>query len=500
MPIKENYNLDIEKKLIEIGIGLIGIKDWNLLLKKIVQEAISITHADGGTLYLSRDSYLEHRIMQNTSLGIDKGANDEVIQFAPLEICMSNIAAYSAIKCEVVNIKNVYDSGLFDFSGPRKFDHDTGYKTKSMLVFPLMNRRSKVVGVLQLVNALDDHGEVVSFDKGIENVVLSMASQAGIAIENMQYMEEIRNLFESFVKVIAKTIDERTPYNSQHSENLSIHLQSFARYLNTCVEGPFKDKFFTEEDIYELKTAAWLHDIGKIVVPLETLDKSTRLAERFDPLMLRYDLIIAKLHWNYYKVKAEENHKMSSAQEEIYHRELAYVEACREFIIHVNDTGTYVDEVHLQRLHEIYQHRIEGINEPLLTDEELEHLSIVRGTLTAKERKAIEAHVTSGARILSNMQFPEYLQHIYVWINRHHEYLDGSGYPEKLTEENIPLESRMMTILDIYDALVERNRPYKKAIPKARALEIIKDLAVDHKLDADLVKAFIDSRIWDSYL
>lgn len=500
MQIKENHERDIEKKLIEIGIGLVAIKDWNLLLKKIVQEAISITNADGGTLYLSRGSYLEHEIMQNKSLGIDKGANDEVIQFAPLEICMCNIAAYSAIKQEVVNIKNVYNSGLFDFSGPRRFDNDTGYRTKSMLVFPLMNRRSAVVGVLQLVNALDEDDNVVPFDENIENVVLSMASQAAIAIENMQYMQEIRNLFESFVKVIAKTIDERTPYNSQHSENLSIHIQSFARYLTSCEDGPYKEKSFSEEDLYELKTAAWLHDIGKIVVPLETLDKSSRLADKFDQLMSRYELMIAKLHWHYYKEKAENKHKMPASEEANFHREVAYVEATRAFVTQVNDSNTYVDEARAERLKDIYQHKIKGIHEPLLTEEELEHLSIVRGTLTAKERKAIEAHVTSGARILSNMQFPEYLQHIYLWINRHHEYLDGSGYPDNLKEESIPLESRMMTILDIYDALVERNRPYKKAIPKAEALEIIKNLADENKLDTDLVKAFIDSRIWDSYL
>jgi len=500
MQDKERFKEDIEKKLIEIGIGLVAIKDWNLLLKKIVQEAISITNADGGTLYLSKGSYLEHEIMQNKSLGIDKGANDEVIQFAPLSICMSNIAAYSALKQEVINIENVYDSDLFDFSGPREFDHDTGYRTKSMLVFPLINRRSTVVGVLQLVNALDEHDNVVPFDERIEHVVLSIASQAAIAIENMQYMQEVRNLFESFVKVIAKAIDERTPYNSQHSENLSVHIQSFARYLTSCDKGPYKDKSFSEEDLYELKTAAWLHDIGKIVVPIETLDKSSRLADKFTPLMSRYDLIIAKLHWHYYKDKAKKEPSITASEEANFHKNLAYVEATRTFITLVNDSSTYVDKAITEQLNNVYQHKIEGIDEPFLTDDELEHLSIVRGTLTAKERKEIEGHVTSGARILSKMQFPDYLQHIYEWINHHHEYLDGSGYPNKLTEEHIPLESRMMTILDIYDALVERNRPYKKAIPKAKALEIIRNMAAENKLDTDLVNAFIDSRIWDSYL
>lgn len=498
--IKTNETkIDVEKKLIEIGIGLIGIKDWNKLLKKILSEAIDITNADGGTLYLISDVGLEHKIMQNKSLNIDKGANGEHIDFAPLEMSLANIAAYSALKREVVNINDVYHSELFDFSGPKEFDDMTGYKTKSMLVFPLLNRRSMVVGVLQLINSSDKEGNVVPFEERLEDVVLSMASQAGISIENMQYVDEIRHLFESFVQVIAKTIDERTPYNSEHSENLSVHIQSFGRYLNSCDSGPFEGVIFSDEDIYELKTASWLHDIGKIVVPLNILNKSSRLAHRLDPLMSRYDLIQAKLKWHYFEEKLNNNGQLDSDREDRYKRDSAYIEEVRTIVNHINLSSTCVDEDCIGRLQAIYGTAIEGIEEALLTEEELCNLSIIRGTLTTVERKAIENHVTAGGRILANMQFPEYLQNVDTWIYRHHEYLDGSGYPEGLKAEDIPLESRMMTILDIYDALVERNRPYKEAIPKAKALEIIQAMAKDNKLDGDLVDAFIDSQIWDSY-
>lgn len=489
----------MKKKLIEIGIGLIGIKDWNKLLKKILSEAIDITNADGGTLYLICDKGLKHKIMQNKSMKIDKGAEGEQIDFLPIDMSKRNIAAYSALERQVVNIKDVYNSELFDFSGPREFDEMTGYKTKSMLVFPLLNRRSKVVGVLQLINSLDHEGNVIPFEESFEEVVLSLASQAGLSIENMQYMDEVRHLFESFVKVVIKTIDERTPYNSEHSENISVQIQSFAKYLNTCNQGPFKDTVFSEEAIYELKTAAWLHDIGKIVVPLNLLDKSTRLSQRYEPLMSRYDLIQAKIKWHYYEEKLNNNGAMAVDRENKYAQDIAYIEEIRAYVTEVNHASTFVDDGCIDRLKAIHAKVIEDIEEPLLTREELEDLSIVRGTLTAKERESIEGHVSSGARILSKMHFPEYLQKVNTWIYRHHEFLDGSGYPEKLKAEDIPLESRMMTILDIYDALVERNRPYKEAIPKTKALDIIKGMAKDNQLDQDLVDAFIDSQIWDVY-
>ena len=487
-------NVSIEKKLLEVAVALTAEKDCNRLLEKIVSESRSITNADGGTLYLVDKNflYLHHRIMQTKSLGIFKGAKGEYISFSPLDMSMRNVSSYCALTEKVINIPDVYDSDVFDFSGPRDFDETTGYRTSSMLVFPLISRQNKVVGVLQLINAKDREGNVIPFDPKYEDVVRSLASQAGISIENMQYLEQVRALFESFVKAIAKTIDERTPYNSKHSKSLSILISSFARYLNTLNKGPFAELTFSDAAIYELETATWLHDIGKIVVPLEVLDKPTRLAHRFKPLMDRYDLIIAKLERDRYKALAE-NPEVSVVD---FEDKIDFVTKTKNFLSETNKVSVLVDDQRYEELKGIHQRVLEGVEEPLLTDDELEHLSIYRGTLTPNEREMVKEHVNAGARILENLAFPDYLENMLEWIKKHHEFLDGSGYPEGLEEKDIPIPSRMMTIVDIFDALVERNRPYKDAMPKDKAIEILKGMAEDNKLDSDLVNAFADSDVW----
>lgn len=496
--MKRRFDDNIQKGLLDIALALTKETDYNRLLDKIVSEARQVTQCDGGTLYLLADNQLHHKIMQTKSLNIYEGSDGATVGIEPLELTKDHVSSYCALTTKTSNIEDVYHSDLFDFSGPKKFDQVTGYKTKSMLVCPLISRQKKVVGVLQLINAVDREGQLVAFDARYEAIIESLASQAGILIENIQYLNEIRQLFESFVKVIAKTIDERTPYNTKHSENMSIIISSFATYLNQLDSGPYKDTHFSEADIYELETAAWLHDIGKIVVPLETLDKATRLASRYDALLCRHSLIATKLERNYYKGLLENSPIEKFRLKARFDEDMTTIHDVITLVDEVNQPSFIMDGKTLKRLTKMHESRIDSIDELLITSEELEHLSIVKGTLSKFERKQIENHVDAGARILAKMQFPGYLSHIYEWIVKHHEFMDGSGYSHGYKGDEIPLEARMLTISDIYESLVVGNRPYKKAFSKEKSVRILISMAEEGKLDSDLVDAFIESGLWET--
>ena len=498
--MNENVYIDETiKRLLDIGIALTAEKDYNKLLEKIITEARNITNADGGTLYLLEHDELHYKILQTKSMNLYRGMDGEKIDIPPVEMVHSNVSAYCAITKQVVNIPDVYHSELFDFSGPKQFDEATGYVTKSILVIPLINRGDNVIGVLQLINSLDENNEPVPFEKHIEIIVASLASQAGIAIENMRYVEEIKHFFESFVQVMATAIDERTPYNASHSKNIARLIDKFANYLNSRKEGIYEDVFFDTDKIDELVTTAWLHDIGKIAVPIEVLDKPTRLGEQADRLMLRLDLIEARVKLNYLE-KANSlspDDRDKKYLENQWRKEHQYLKEARAFIAEVNRPSTFIDEKKLKKLNEIKNKKFDGIHEEIITDQEMENLCVRNGTLTEQERTLIENHVRVTERILSKMTFPDHLKHVPDWAAKHHEFLDGSGYCKGCGKKSLPLEVRMLTILDIYDALTAVDRPYKAGMDKEKAFLILERMADEGKLDKELVSLFIESRIWE---
>ena len=276
-------------------------------------------------------------------------------------------------------------------------------------------------------------------------------------------------------------------------------ISSFASYLDQLDKGPYKDTYFAEADIYELETAAWLHVIGKVVVPLEILDKSTRLSYRYDTLLSRHKLIAIKLERNYYKGLLENSPTEKFRLKARYDEDMKTLSDVLAFIDEVNLPSFLVDGRTLKRLTEIHESRIDTMDELLITAEELEHLSIIKGTLSNNERMQIENHVSAGARILAKMQFPDYLSRIYEWIIKHHEFMDGSGYNHGYKADDLPLEARMLTITDIYESLVVGNRPYKKAFSREKSVRILISMAQEGKLDSDLVDAFIESGLWETF-
>lgn len=468
--------LEKVETILNIGIALSAEKNHNHLLEKILTEARTITKADAGTLYLLEDDALVFKIIQNKTLNIFKGGEGEMVDLPPVKMDRANVSAYVALTKERINIPNVYEAKGFDFSGTRKYDKMTGYKCTSMLVLPLEDHEERVIGVLQLINAKDEEGNVVPFAPYYEKVVSSLASQAAISLTNAQILEDIENLFESFIQVMATAIDARTPYNANHTRRVALLAMAMATAIHEEKEVPFVEEFFDEDRTKQLVMAAWLHDIGKIAIPLSVMDKSTRLEERLPLVMLRLDYILA----------------LGGNEEEI--------KRARELIERANDSSNFINDEMMVQLKEVasktYRDRKGEYN--YLTEEELEALLVAKGNLTGKERSIMESHVEVTRRILEKIPFTSKLREVPKWAILHHEMLDGEGYPYRLKKEEIPLEGRILALVDVYDALTAEDRPYKKPMPVEKALIILSYMVKEEKIDAPLYHLFVKEKVWES--
>ena len=481
------------EQLLKVGMALTAEKDYDKLLELILDEMRKIACADGGTLYIFTEGKLYHKIMQNVSMNVYLGGNGEEIQFEPIEMDESNISAYAAINRKAVNIPDVYNTDLFDFSGPKKFDAATGYETKSMMAVPLINRSDEVIGVVQLINAMEEE-RFIPFDAEIEKICLALSSQAGVALENMQYVENVRGLFDSFVKVLVTAVEERTPYNANHSRNVAVFVERFARAVNGWHEGLYSKTTFDEEHIKKLVMAAWVHDIGKVTVPEKVMNKPTRLSEDYELVMKQLALVEAKINTRFYKSSLEGD--ISPSAKKLWDEDLVFIKYARELICKANAPSTFIDDDMKRAIDEIYDRHFVAIEETILSDRAYGYLNIKRGTLTSDERNIMENHVVTTEKMLSKMTFPKELAEVPYWAINHHEFLDGSGYSRGLKGDEIPTEVRMLTIIDIYDALTATDRPYKKGMPPERAFMILGKMVEEGKLDGELLTIFEHTDAW----
>lgn len=491
--------LEQVEDIISIGIALSAEKDKNRLLEMIVSEARRITNADAGTLYLCEGDCLSFKIMQNESMNTFSGGKGDPINIPPVPIKMENVSAYVAITKKSVNIPNVYQAEEFDFSGPRKYDEATGYKTLSMLVIPLENHEGTVIGVLQLINARDIDGELIPFAKYYEHVISSLASQAAIFLTNMQLLNDIENLFNSFVEVMATAIDSRTPYNANHTRRVALLAGELARAIN---EEQADKEIFDEDQIAQLVMAGWLHDIGKIATPLEVMNKATRIERHLELIMQRFDYIYTTEKAEYLEKKLDllGNDDELAQLEHCWQVKQDYINEARKLILKCDNPSTFIDAELKSKLEEIaartYRNR-EGILKTWLKDEELTALCVAKGTLTDAERRIMEDHVVVTARMLDKIPFTRKLKDVPHFASIHHEHLDGKGYPAGLKAEEIPIEGRILALVDVFDALTADDRPYKKAMPLEQALKILGFMVKDGELDGELLDIFSRNKVWE---
>ena len=479
------YKGDIEK-ILDIGIALSKEKDRNKLLDMILDNGMEIANCDGGTLYIQQGDSLCFRVMKTLSMSVDKGSNGEVIDLPPVPMKEENICAYTVIHKKILNIADVYTSKEFDFSGPFRYDSMTGYHTQSMLTIPLLNQEDEAVGVLQLINAMDEEGNIIAFDADMEHVLLALASQATIAVSNIRYLEEIKDQMWSFTEAMAEAIDTRTPYNANHVRNVAVYAGKIADYINALHNQGKENEYFDTNRREQLVLSALLHDLGKLVIPTKVMNKATKLENKLEDIEKRFERIGLK-------------YKICFLEEKITQQEFddktAELKTIRQLVQDVNFSGFLPDEKY-EELQEaftfVYWDGEEEI--PYFTKEEQEALLIRKGTLTEAERVIMESHVEVTERILSKVHFHANFSEAARFAVEHHECLNGMGYPKKLTGEQLALESRILAVADICDALLATDRPYKKPLPREKAFTILYDMAEFGRIDKKIVE-YLDACI-----
>jgi HD-GYP domain-containing protein (c-di-GMP phosphodiesterase class II)/ribonuclease BN (tRNA processing enzyme) len=477
---------DILSCLLDVGIMLSTEKNPDYLLEKITRAAIYITGADGGTLYTCGKECLEFRIMITKSKDFFKGGRGDPIDLPPVPMKPDSVCTAAVLERRLINIPDVYDDRRFDFSGPRRYDALNGYRTQSILVVPMVNDRDDVIGVMQLINATDLEGHVIPFPHEDEAILSSIASQAAISLTNMNYSKQIVELLNGFVKVMSNGIDARTPYNANHTRNMVKYGERFFDYEKRT--GGKWD--VSDNERSEILMSVWLHDVGKLITPLEIMDKATRLGSGIDAVRARFG-------------RAKLLNRLDRAEGRIdgaeFERRAAELDADLALVETVNTAGFLPDDrlAAVNALREKTYVEEDGSAGRLITDVEFGQLSVRKGTLTDEERAIMQSHVSMTSRMLSGLTFPKDYVHVPEWAGSHHELLNGSGYPRHLTGDGIPWEVRLITILDVFEALTARDRPYKPPMPAERALGILDSMVKDGQVDAELLGEFKLSGAWE---
>lgn len=477
------------RKILNVGVLLSSERDLNRLLEQILSSVMELAHCDAGTLYLLEGDALSFRILRNDTLKSYSGGDGTRPSLPPVPLTPENVCARAVLEGRTIHVADVTASPDYDFSGSARYDAMTGYHTRSMLAVPMRSRTGEKLGVLQLINAMDADGQVQPFPAEMALVLESVASQAAITIQNVRYIQEIQDLFQSFVRVMSSAIDERSPYNGSHTRHMAAYGSKFLDYLNAQAKSETQP--FPPQRREELLMSVWLHDIGKLVIPLEVMDKPARLLPEQHSAFLHRMEIIRLLG------EIDALSGLGAAPEALAQE----TQAAEALVESVNTAGFVTGEAlsALERLSRRTYRDRDGQERPWLTQNEYAMLSIRRGTLSDEERSQMQSHVSMTDKLLSQIRFSPELSHVREWAASHHELLNGSGYPKGLSHEEIPVEVRILTILDIFDALTADDRPYKPGMPVERALSVLDAMAnKEGKLDPQLVRLFAESRCWES--
>jgi HD-GYP domain-containing protein (c-di-GMP phosphodiesterase class II)/ribonuclease BN (tRNA processing enzyme) len=482
---KTNFN-----KLITIGQELSKQQNIDYLLEDILSVAREFTNADGGSVYIKQNDKLYFKIIQNDTLNTFMGGRNKKIEWPPLNLYKNGkenshmVAVLSALKQKIFNIPDVYLNEQFDFSGTKQFDKTTGYRSKSMLVIPLINHKNETIGILQLINKKTDN-IITPFSKEDEEIIMSLASQAAVSITKNRLIEELEDFIESFIKVVAKAVDEKSKYTGNH-------VQKVAKLATIMSEEIDKDNKYFENVKYnqnmlkQIKIAALLHDIGKITTNPVIMDKSTKLetvVDRIDIISERVEIIKRDL-----LLKGKNNFKELLDD--------------FEFIKKTNIGREFMSDDKIKKIDEIahkYKYLLGNKEVSILKDDEANMLKIRKGTLSTEERKHIERHALMTLEMLSSMPFPkEYSEVTHIAAN-HHEKLNCKGYPRGLCEKDLTLEDRMIAICDIFEALTASDRPYKTPKKLSEVFKIMEFMVKNNEIDKKLFEFFVEKKIWKKY-
>jgi HD-GYP domain-containing protein (c-di-GMP phosphodiesterase class II) len=413
-----------------------------------------------------------------------------------------NVSAYVALTGKTVNIRDAYEEEGFDFEGTKNFDKKSGYRSKSFLTVPLKNHENEIIGVMQLINARNDHGEVVRFNKEMQEQIESLASQGAVALTNKRLVEELKTLFEAFIKLIATAIDKKSEYTGGHCERVPVITMMLADAVAKVKKGKYKDFKMTAEERYELYIAAWLHDCGKVATPPHVVDKSTKLETIFDRIeLIKTRSQILKKDAQIELLNRKLNEGLNNQFELEYKTKIDAIDNDIQFLIDCNIGGEYMKPEFQKRVELIGSQKIiiDGVERNFLTSEEIRNLNIQKGTLLPEEREIINDHIVITIEMLEQLPYPKNLKNVPEFAGGHHEKMDGTGYPKGLNESQMSTQAKIMAIADIYEALTAADRPYKDGKKLSDAMRIMGYMKDDYHIDKDLFEIFVSSGTYKHY-
>ncbi|MEX2154894.1 MAG: HD domain-containing phosphohydrolase [Gemmatimonadaceae bacterium] len=511
-------------ELTRVGVALSQERDLTKLLDMILAQARRITNSDAGSLYLAERTEdngppkkLRFKVSQNSSIP------NLPFSESTVKVDHASLSGYVAATGQPLVIADVYLLPEdVTYKQNRSFDEKFGYRTKSMLVLPMRTHKDEVIGVLQLINRKRNSDatlssesvverEVTPYDQRSVELVNALASQAAVAIENSLLYEDIEKLFEGFVTAAVTAIESRDPTTSGHSGRVATLTIGLAEAVDRGGSGPYKDLKFNRTQLRELRYAGLLHDFGKVGVREQVLVKQKKLypwdldviRHRFAYLIQAADLQFERERGNYLATHGEKSYQEATERLNAIRRtRREELQKFLDSIVRANEP-TVLPEGSFEELRDINERTyvdFDGVERPLLRDEELRFLMIRKGNLDDQERREIESHVTHTYRFLEQIPWTRELKGIPGIAYGHHEKLNGRGYPRRVTGDDIPVQTRMMTISDIFDALTATDRPYKRAVPYERALDILTMEAKDGMLDKALLTTFVEARVFETVM
>jgi len=498
-------------RLSEIGMALSTEKDTDRLFEMILEEAKHITKADGRTLYsMNEEGDLSFEILRNDSMNTIMGGTSGVeIPYYPVHLWLDdqtpnqkNVSAYVALTGKTVNIKDAYKEEGYDFEGTINFDKKNGYRSKSFLTVPLKNHENEIIGVMQLINARNDNGDVIPFNEEMEEQVESLASQGAVALTNKRLVEELKKLFEAFIKLIATAIDKKSEYTGGHCARVPVITMMLADAVAKMKDGKYKDFSMNDEERYELYLAAWLHDCGKVATPPHVVDKGTKLETIFDRIeLIQTRMELLKRDAEIAFLKRQLNGQSTEAYDDEYHNTIEVLEANMKFLEECNIGGEFMKPELQDRVKSIGKEMIKlnGGQQTFLSEEEIQNLNIPKGTLLPEEREIINDHIVITIEMLEQLPYPNNLKNVPEFAGGHHEKMDGTGYPKGLNSTQMSTQAKIMAIADIYEALTAADRPYKEGKKLSQAMRIMGFMKNDYHIDEDLFEIFVTSGVYKKY-
>lgn len=506
---------DVLDELLNVSVALSTEKNTQSLLESILLAAKRLANADGGTIYAVNDEQeLVFDTLFNDTLNMHLGGtsgNEITLDVIPIyvdgKVNESAIVAQAAATGEIINIDDVTSGPSIHSERFKRVDKDLNYQTTSILTIPMKNHEGELSGVLQLINARKfGTSTVIPFDDDTTSKVLALASLASVALTNRQLIDDMEELFQAFTRLIAKAIDEKSPYTGGHCRRVPELTMMIAEAVHRHQEGPLASFTMNDADRHELNLAGWIHDCGKVATPEYVMDKSKKLETVFDRIEMvktRFALAKSELERDTYKSISQCGNADEQQQYlDTLASQLQQLDSDLAFVINANTGGEFMkeeDQAYLETIARRHNVTVNGESVPLLTEDEVYNLRTARGTLNKEEREIINRHMDITVEMLDTLPFPKHLSRVPEFAGGHHEKMDGTGYPKRLTREQMSVPARIMAIADIFEALTAADRPYKDAKKVSECLRIMGFMKLDNHIDPDLFDVFIKERVYEEY-